>query len=72
MICTLEEDPSEQGVSMPKHGDTKVGVGEHLTFSQRRAVEKLLTARRGAFANTEEEVGVAKGYVFAMDLTGTR
>lgn len=65
---TLIEAPDEQGEVKPKTGDAKVTLSSHLTESQKAAVLKLLAERRGAFANTEEEVGIAKGYRFNVHL----
>ena len=68
VICTLEEDPKEPGVIHAKAGKAEVVINPDLSPSQRVAVEKLLAERRGAFANNEEEVGIAKGFQFNIDL----
>ncbi len=38
-------------------------LSSHLTESQKAVVSKLLSKRRGAFANTEVEVGEANGFL---------
>ena len=68
VLCTLEENTNEPGQTKQKVGKAEVTVNPDLTAEQRSRVDKLLAERRGAFANNEEEVGVAKGFHFNIDL----
>jgi glutathione S-transferase len=67
VLATLEE-ADVAGVIKPKRGEADVKVNGDLTREQREEIKKMLTENRDAFANNEDEVGIAKGFWVNIDV----
>jgi transposase InsO family protein len=67
VLATLEETDFP-GVHKVKVGEAAVAIGEELTQEQQERVRALVRRYREAFANSDDEVGIAQGYHFNIDL----
>jgi len=67
VLATLEETDFP-GVHKVKVGEAAVAIGEGLTQEQQERARALVRRYREAFANSDDEVGIARGYHFNIDL----
>jgi hypothetical protein len=67
VLATLEESNLEGEVKL-KTGPAEVTIGKELSPEELKKIREVLQENRDAFANNDDEVGIAKGFWVNIDM----